>query len=129
MDSLRAALYDEAASIPPLGDIDRAILKVSTSRRRWAGAMAVAVVALIAILGPWRTPALHVEPAVPEPIAPAIELLEVGRPMDTIRQSPLPDGADVAAAGQFTGASRGLVAGATTGGRIQLPRLRGVVEP
>lgn len=103
MDSLRAALYDEAASIPPLGDIDRAILKVSTYRRRWAGAIAVAVVALIAILGPWKAPALHVEPAVPEPIAPAVELLEVGRPMDTIVQSPLPNGADVAVAGQSPG--------------------------
>ena len=103
MESLRQALHEEAAGVPRLGDIDLAINQVSTSRRWWAGAMAVAVVALIAILGPWRTPALHVEPAVPEPIAPAIELLEVGRPMETIRQSPLPDGADVAAAGQSPG--------------------------
>jgi hypothetical protein len=98
MDSLRAALYDEAASIPPLGDIDRAILKVSTSRRRWAGAIAVAVVALIAILGPWKAPVLRVEPAVPVPPAPAVEVLQSGIPMDTIRRAPLPDGADVAAA-------------------------------
>ena len=98
MDSLRAALYDEAASTPPLGDIDRAIHQVSASRRRWAGVITVAVVALIAILGPWKAPALRVDPAVPEPIAPAVEVLEVGSPMDTIRQSPLPDGADVAAA-------------------------------
>jgi hypothetical protein len=97
MESLRAALYDEAASIPPLGDIDRAINQVSVSRRRWAAGITVAVVALTVILGPWKAPVLRVEPAVPVPPAPAVEVLQGGIPMDTIRQSPLPDGADVAA--------------------------------
>ena len=58
----------------------------------------VAVVALTVILGPWKAPALRVEPAVPEPTAPAVEVLQGGIRMDTIRQSPLQDGADVAAA-------------------------------
>jgi hypothetical protein len=98
MESLREALYDQSASIPPLGDIDRAIDQVSVSRRRWAAGITIAVVALIAILGPWKAPALRVEPAVPEPTAPAVEVLQSGIPMDTIRRAPLPDGADVAAA-------------------------------
>ena len=129
MDSLRAALYDEAASIPPLGDIDRAIRKVSTSRRRWAGAIAVAVVALIAILGPWKAPALHVEPAVPEPIAPVVEILQGGSPMDTIRQSPLPDGADVAAAQSSPGRALVWSKGQPREVAVLLPHLLGIAEP
>jgi hypothetical protein len=103
MESLREALYDQSASIPPLGDIDRAIDQVSTSRRRWAAVITVAVVALTVILGPWKAPAMRVEPAVPEPTTPAVEVLQGGIPMDTIRQSPLQDGADVAAGRSLPG--------------------------
>ena len=58
MESLRDALYAEAAGVPPLGDIDRAINQVSISRRWWAGVVGVvaAVVVLLTVLvGPgWQ---------------------------------------------------------------------------
>ena len=69
MESLSQALHAEAAGVPPLGDIDRAINQVTISRRLWASAVgvAVAVVALLtALIGPGWQP-LAVEPAAPQP--------------------------------------------------------------
>ena len=69
MESLRDALYVEAAGVPPLGDIDRAINQVSISRRWWAGVVGVvaAVVVLLTVLvGPGWQP-VAVEPAAPQP--------------------------------------------------------------
>lgn len=72
MESLRQALHEETAGVPALGDIDRAIHQVSTSRRRWAAVIGVAasvLVLLVALVGPGWQP-LAVEPAGPQPVAP-----------------------------------------------------------
>lgn len=72
MEALRDALDAEASGVPPLGDIDRAINEVTTSRRRWAGVIGVAatvVVLLTTMVGPGWQP-VAVEPAAPPPTAP-----------------------------------------------------------
>ena len=69
MESLRQALHEQAAGVPPLGDIDRAITQVSTTRRWWAGAVGIAaavVVLLTVLVGPGWQP-VAVEPAAPQP--------------------------------------------------------------
>ena len=68
----------EAAGVPALGDIDRAIHSVSVARRRWAGVVGVAATVLVlamALIGPSSRP-LAVEPAVRQPnptTAPALD--------------------------------------------------------
>jgi alpha-tubulin suppressor-like RCC1 family protein len=69
MESLREAMHAEAAGVPLLGDLDRAIHDVSVARHRWAGAVGVTVavlVLLVALVGPGWQP-LAVQPAAPQP--------------------------------------------------------------
>lgn len=96
--TLGDALHELAGDVGDLGDIERALRDVRSRRIRIAvgGGVATCLAVVLAALAV-PTPA-SVEPAGPEPV-PAVEVIDpTDGPLPSIVTSPLPKGADVAAA-------------------------------